>query len=409
MNQRSFLALALWLAYSAAQSGFATERYQDRLMLELLTAVPGTVVEIPAGSFEIDTQLSLAADGVTLRGQGMGKSVLSFKGQSQGAEGLLVTGNGALLQDFTIEDTRGDAIKVNRADGVTIRAVEARWTRGPHRDNGAYGLYPVQSRHVLIEGCRVSGASDAGIYVGQSQQVIVRHNIATHNVAGIEVENSRDVDVYNNYSTNNTGGILIFNLPKLSIAGERTRIFNNVIVANNTLNFAPAGNTVADVPTGTGVMITANKHVEVFANLIADNNTANMLLVGYRITARPIADPAYNPYVESVYIYDNTFLGGGTNPQGGSSAHTQDLIAALKEIIGTPFPHLIYDGSYHPQHTDSQGQVPANLKVCIGANHELSFLNLDVNHNFQNINSDLGPHRCTQPKLPAVVLNAGGQ
>lgn len=51
------------------------------------------------------------------------------------------------------------------------------------------------------------GASDAGIYVRQSRDVIVRNSRAEFNVAGIEIENTVNADVYGNTATNNTGGI----------------------------------------------------------------------------------------------------------------------------------------------------------------------------------------------------------
>ena len=49
-----------------------------------------------------------------------------------------------------------------------IRRVRTEWTRGPHTENGAYGIYPVQTENVLIDESVAVGASDAGIYVGQS-------------------------------------------------------------------------------------------------------------------------------------------------------------------------------------------------------------------------------------------------
>jgi parallel beta-helix repeat protein len=68
--------------------------------------------------------------------------------------------------------------------------VRVEWTNGPDENNGAYGLYPVQSSNVLIEESVVIGASDAGIYVGQSNNIIVRNSRVEFNVAGIEIENS---------------------------------------------------------------------------------------------------------------------------------------------------------------------------------------------------------------------------
>ena len=78
------------------------------------------------------------------------------------------------------------------ADGVVFRRVRVEWTNGPSSENGAYGLYPVECRNVLIEECVAIGASDAGIYVGQSVDVIVRRSRAEYNVAGIEIENTRN-------------------------------------------------------------------------------------------------------------------------------------------------------------------------------------------------------------------------
>ena len=127
---------------------------------------------------------------------------------------------------------------------------------------------------VLIEDCKVSGASDAGIYVGQSQNIVVRRNTVEKNVAGIEIENSTRADVYENLATDNSGGILVFTMPDLPTKdGRLCRVYHNKVMANNHDNFAPKGNIVATVPPGTGVMIMANDEVEVFDNTIEKNQT----------------------------------------------------------------------------------------------------------------------------------------
>ncbi len=122
---------------------------------------------------------------------------------------------------------KGDGLKVNEGENITIRGVRVEWTRGPDTDNGAYGLYPVQTRNVLIEDSVVIGASDAGIYVGQSQNIVVRRNRAERNVAGVEIENCIGADVYDNVATGNTGGILVFNMSDLPQPGHTTRVFGN--------------------------------------------------------------------------------------------------------------------------------------------------------------------------------------
>ena len=252
--------------------------FTEQLREALETAVPGDVIEIPAGTFTFKRSLILNTDNVTIRGAGMDQSILSFKGQIAGAEGLSVNASDFVIEDLAIEDTVGDALKVNEGDNITIRRVRTEWTNGPDTENGAYGIYPVQTTNVLLEGNVAIAASDAGIYVGQSKQVVVRDNRAEYNVAGIEVENTIGADVYNNIANNNTGGILVFNMPSIPQRGYATRVFDNEIHSNNTENFAIPGTAVSGVPAGSGVVINSNDQVEVFNNRFSNNNTANIVI-----------------------------------------------------------------------------------------------------------------------------------
>lgn len=165
----------------------ANTTYQAELIEALIDAQPGDVISIPAGVFVIDQPLALTVDSVTIRGAGMNETVLNFRGLTSGAQGLLVTADNFTIEDIGLEDAPGDLLKVNEAENVIIRRVRAEWTNGPSTDNGAYGLYPVQVRNLLVEDCVAIGASDAGVYVGQSQNVVVRRNRAEFNVAGIEI------------------------------------------------------------------------------------------------------------------------------------------------------------------------------------------------------------------------------
>ena len=110
-----------------------------------------------------------------------------------------------MIEDLTVEDTVGNAIKVLGAKDVTFRNVRVEWTGEAKSTNGAYGIYPVECQNVLIDSCISIGASDAGIYVGQCHDVIVRNCRAERNVAGIEIENTLRADVYDNIATNNFG------------------------------------------------------------------------------------------------------------------------------------------------------------------------------------------------------------
>ena len=56
---------------------------------------------------------------------------------------------------------------------IVFRNIRTEWTGGPKETNGGYGIYPVLCTDVLIEGCKAVGASDAGLYVGQSEDIVI--------------------------------------------------------------------------------------------------------------------------------------------------------------------------------------------------------------------------------------------
>lgn len=330
---------------------------EQALQSALIEARPGDTVRLARGRFEITSGLSLDIDRVTIRGEGQDRSILSFNNQRRGAEGLLVTSDGVVLRDFAVENARGDAIKARDCTGITFRGVRAEWTRGPNPENGAYGLYPVNCSNVLIRDSIARGASDAGIYVGQSRNIIVRDNVAELNVAGIEIENSFGADVFGNTATRNTGGILVFDLPGLpQQGGHSVRVFQNTITGNNTPNFAPAGNIVASVPAGTGVLIMANRDVHLFDNDIGDNGTTNVLVTSYR---NAFQDTNYNPLPRNIMIRDNRFGNAGFAPAGD--------LAALAQM-GVPLPDVLWDGAT----LYSVGGAPHNESARIVVNNNRS-------------------------------------
>lgn len=308
---------------------------QEALQLALLDAKPGDIVALAPGRFELSDGLSLDVDDVTVKGAGPEATILSFDGQQGGAEGLLITSDRVTVRDLAVENSKGDGVKSKDADQISMINLRVEWTGGPKATNGAYGVYPVGSTNVLIDGVTVRGASDAGIYVGQSKNIIVRNSRAEFNVAGIEIENSSQADVYGNTVTRNTGGILVFDLPNLPVmGGHSTRVYNNRIVDNDTPNFAPEGNIVASVPVGAGVMIMANRNVHVFDNEIDGNQTAAVMLVGY---TRPFDDDSYNPIPREVVVRDNRIGRNGWAPAfpGG---------AELAAAVGGALPPILWDG-----------------------------------------------------------------
>ncbi len=383
-------------AVAAADGAFAAT-LQERL----LDAKPGDVIDIPTGRHQFERSLSLRADGVTLRGAGMDQTVLSFKGQKAGAEGLLVNGDNFTIENLTIEDSKGDGLKISESENITIRGVKVQWTGGPSTKNGAYGIYPVLTKNVLIENTISIGASDAGIYVGQSDGVIVRNSRAEQNVAGIEVENTRNADVYDNVATGNTGGILVFNMPGLSQQGGNIRVFNNKVIANNHENFGAKGTPVASVPAGSGIVINSNDDIEVFDNEVRDNATTNIIVssvysTGYKDSS---ASPNFDPYPERIYIHNNTLSGGGDSPDG---LDLKALKLAMYGLTGN-FPDVLWDGYYNKARVVDG--VKVGPQICL--RNVSGVINADGPGGYKNPSKDAKPFECDLPRLPAIDLKRG--
>lgn len=377
----------------------ATDLY-NRIQAQLINAQPGDVVEIPEGRYAFDRPLSL--DGiprVTIRGAGMDKTVLFFKDQKVGAEGLRITADSATIEELAIMDTKGDAIKAQDCNGLTIRNVKTSWSGGPDENNGGYGLYPVSSKNVLIEGCEASFASDAGIYVGQCENVVVRNCFAHENVAGIEIENCINSEVYNNRSENNTGGILVFDLPELPAGnGRGCKVYDNKIVENNHKNFAPEGNIVGIVPPGTGIILLAAKGVEVYNNEIIGHKTIGAAIASYYITEKSWNDENYDPYTYDIYVHGNRFERKRTVP---------DLSKDFGKLVNLLFPgqpqDILYDGIV--DEARPSGANPMN--ICIRqSGEELRFANIDAANDFENVHKELGPYDCSPAQsLPPTLPN----
>ncbi|MEP2735952.1 MAG: parallel beta-helix domain-containing protein [Erythrobacter sp.] len=375
----------------------ANSEYQTTLQEQLIDAKPGDVITIPAGVYALDRSLTLNVDGVTIRGEGHDKTILNWQNQKVGAEGMLVTASDFTLENLAIEDTTGDGLKVNGGTNIAIKGVRVEWTGGYSTDNGAYGLYPVQTENVLIEDSIAIGASDAGIYVGQSKNIIVRNNRAEYNVAGIEIENSVDADVYGNTATNNTGGILVFNMPQLEQRGAGTRIFDNDINENNTENFGHEGTPVASVPAGTGIIVNSNDDVEIFGNRVADNNTANVIIsslfsAGY---ADEEQSASFDPYPEGIWVYENTFSGGGTSPDGLELKALKTLLFGMNGAI----PDVLFDG-YVDDEKKVGGKLPDALRICV-SDEGVDVLNADMPGGNENPRVESELYRCKlTPRAP---------
>jgi parallel beta-helix repeat protein len=388
----------------------ATNEETEKIIESFILAKDGDTISIGEGFFDLKTQLILDSKKyITIQGAGIASTVLSFKHLRSGGEGVKIVGNYVTIQDLTIEDAPGDGIKSQHSDHITFRRVNVTWTNKDKSQNGTYAIYPVQCSNVLIEDCIASHSKDAGIYVGQSEHIVVRNSLAFGNVAGIEIENSDDAEVYGNTVRNNSGGILVFNLPGLPKSdGRNTRIYNNHIHDNNHVNFAtalseePNGNTVTMIPPGSGIILLAAKDVEIYGNQIHNNKTVNVALANYHITGFPMDAPDWSPFTSNVHLHDNEYK---------RSRKLPDFSKELGQLISVYNAHgkgkgqdIVYDGFWDKSAGGDLSQNPMGICIDEKQIEELRFTVFDLWAGPDHItsNSEFSPFVCNPSQLQTL-------
>ena len=156
----------------------------EQLLDEVNLLTGDTTLVLAAGRFDLTNAVTIRADGVHLVGQGIDTTTLAFSAATTQFNGVDVVGDGFLVQDLTVLDAPKDGIRVEESDGVTFRRIRATWTNEGDSENGAYGIYPVKSRNVLVEDCKfTAGKSDtpnAGVMDGLPESHI--QNVTLRNV-----------------------------------------------------------------------------------------------------------------------------------------------------------------------------------------------------------------------------------
>lgn len=378
---------------------------QKQALIAFFDAHEGDVIEFCEGQFDFTTGLvMMGKKGITIRGAGKDKTYLRFKDSADQDGFNLNRMTGITVEGLTIYDAPGNGLRIFRSDFVTVRDVKVGWSvsdpASPYGNyeppdatgtppdswtaNGAYAFYPVISHHVLIEDSISVGSSDAGVYVGQSSDILVRRTEAYHNVAGFEFENTYRAEFVDNYAHDNVGGFLIFDLPGRVQYGEKNLVHDNKSYHNNLANFAPRGAIVGYVPAGVGVLVLASDQLELYANDIRDNRTVGIVLVNYGLVDPLLSQRRYDFFSEGIHIYENLLTDNGGNPQapdpdrapctgpGGLPMPTDPpdcqtenpglLVSIIQAKNGGKSAHIVWDGG-----VDSPGypeRVGASEAYC---------------------------------------------
>ena len=298
-------------------------------------AGPGDTILVPPGTYH--EGLTVKTYGITLEGQGSGDTRPVLDGQNRFANGVLAIGGKFTMESFVVRNYTENGVIVRGADGVFLRDLGT-------ENTGEYGLFPVESANVLIERCVATGATDTGLYVGQSREIVVRDSEAFGNTSGIEIENSVNALVQNNYVHDNSGGVLVFLLPEhVSKENHSNRVVGNRIEHNNKPNTAPSEMIVSTVPSGTGMFILAADDNDVAGNQIKDNQSVGIAIINLTQAFPKGTTFDVGIYSERNRIHDNTLVGNGFAPD-----------PALAKA-GLPGADLLWDGTGADNTWDENG------------------------------------------------------
>jgi parallel beta-helix repeat protein len=356
----------------------------------MVQALPGDVIQFDCGFFDLTSSLQLInTEDVLIKGCGKDKTVLSFK-NNNAPEGILaVNVHGITIEDLTVLDTGGNGVELRSVDHGTLRRVRAMWSSGGGRESadpitaanfssdsakrlnvlctkpaihdpdapesallggttspdytvsrktGRYGIYPVSSRNILVEESESVGASDAGIYIGQSNNAIIRKSRVAFNVFGFEIENVQHGEYASNVAECNTGGFLVYDLDGLTQYGDRTIMHDNISRKNNTYNFT-AGGFVGNVPPGSGMITLSYDRIDIYDNEFSGNNTAGIIHTSYEIFPEGAGRPSEHRidwYTEGLHIFRNKFFNNGNDVALPTSTalKNQDLAKLLPALVG---------------------------------------------------------------------------
>ena len=312
-----------------------TVQVDETIQAAVDRAHSGDTVLIPPGTYHERVVVDIS--GLTLHGvPGPDGAWPTLDGLGVLPDGVISSGNDFELGFLRVVNFVSNAVLVEGVTGVYLHDIYA-------ENTGIYGLYPVQCTDVLIERVEVTGVKDAGIYVGQSEDVIARDNEVYGNVIGIEMENTVGAEVYGNYAHGNTLAISIVLLPQLtSKVSLNTRVYDNRVEDNNLPNFALPGTAASILPSGSGIAVLSADNVEVFNNTIRDHKTAGLGIfhIGIGFEPERINVPA-NP--ENNFIHDNILENNGYAPD------------ALIADLGIPGADILWDGTGANNRFDQPG------------------------------------------------------
>lgn len=294
-------------------------------------------VVLRPGAYLLTRALTLFQHGITLAAERTGSVTLDFSLVDEGAQGILIRGNGVTISGLKLLNPPGDGIVARGVERFSVNNVSVTWWPSV-RPPGGYGIYPVMSRDVSVTNSYVSGANEAGIYVGQTQFANVSDNHTVSNTVGIDIENSSFVTVNNNRVRNNAIGIAITGRPYLRVKNpKRIRIFDNEIGSNNLSNFAPSGSFAESLGYGVGILGVAVKELSISGNRFSGHALADIYLADFSSLSRPYrGDQNYRAYLSHARLGENSHHPTGAAVESATGEYMNNIWQRKMIEIGWP-------------------------------------------------------------------------
>ncbi len=221
-------------------------------------------------------------------------------------DGIIASGHGVNIEGFHVRNYRSNGITTQGANNYRIHnnIVENIYL---------YGIFPQFGKNGLVSQNIISNTSDAGIYVGMSENVDIIANEVFDNALGIEAENSHKILIQANYVHDNAIGI-----PVVIFPGLQTKTAADVIVRNNTVinnNSTMFERSLGR--TGRGITVTAVDRVTIDGNIIKGNQTCGICIANMSgMNGLFPVDTAVDPEPDETRIIRNIFVNNGFDAVG---------------------------------------------------------------------------------------------
>jgi parallel beta-helix repeat protein len=310
LSSRAIALVAASFVLAVAGSAGAAQLVVTTTIQDTVDAAnPGDTVYVPPGVYH--EEVTVTKPNITIRGTRA--AILDGTGSMDDGIHVASSAPGARLDGFhldglTIRNYVENGVFLIRVDNFTI-------TNGFYEDNEEYGIYPSHCTNGWVEGNRASGSEDAGIYIGQSDSVVIRKNHSTDNLVGIEIENSTHVAAADNLARDNSAGIAVILLPNLSVTvTEDISVTGNTAINNNRPNVNSDPDEIFSVlPGGLGILVVGGDRVELRENRVATNGSAGIAVVSVPPDLAD-QDPSIDPLPDQVLVADNTVQHNGAHP-----------------------------------------------------------------------------------------------